>query len=165
MAYDRPDWHYGGDYPKELPSENGGTHIGIFLAWVIIRHLEGDLHHDNERDEQALQAVRDRTMTGRDFLFRQCDEKFWEDDLNEEGNRFAKWYYESNKEGRPCYIDDYAQVFDDMPNNSLYYLEDSWANYELMAKVIDRRFDEWKRGVVPLPLGKFPKTKPWWKFW
>ena len=45
MSYDRADWHYGGDYPKDMPPENGGTHIGIFLAWAIIHHLEGDLHH------------------------------------------------------------------------------------------------------------------------
>jgi len=81
MAYDRVDWHYGGDYPKDLPPENGGTHIGIFLAWAIIHNLEGELHHEDERDQKALQAIRDRTMTGRDFLIRQCDEKFWEEDF------------------------------------------------------------------------------------
>jgi hypothetical protein len=36
---DRADWHYGGDYPPDLPSENGGTHIGIYLAWIIHRRL------------------------------------------------------------------------------------------------------------------------------
>jgi hypothetical protein len=34
---DRADWHYGGGdlYPKELPPENGGTHIGMYLAWIV----------------------------------------------------------------------------------------------------------------------------------
>jgi hypothetical protein len=38
---DRADWHYGGGdlYPKELPPENGGTHIGMYLAWIIQRGL------------------------------------------------------------------------------------------------------------------------------
>ena len=35
MAIDRMDWHYGGDYPEGLPTENGGTHIGFYLTWII----------------------------------------------------------------------------------------------------------------------------------
>jgi hypothetical protein len=38
-SIDRADWHYGGDYPPDLPSENGGTHIDIYLAWIIHRRL------------------------------------------------------------------------------------------------------------------------------
>lgn len=34
---DRADWHYDGQYPKGLPPENGGTHIGMFLVWVAIQ--------------------------------------------------------------------------------------------------------------------------------
>lgn len=30
--YDRADWHSGGDFPKDLTDEAGGTHIGMFLA-------------------------------------------------------------------------------------------------------------------------------------
>ena len=43
MAYDKTDWHYGGDYPENLPSKNGGTHIGMFLAWAINNNLEGEI--------------------------------------------------------------------------------------------------------------------------
>jgi len=39
-SIDRAHGHYSdGDYPKELPSENGGTHIGMYLAWIIQRGL------------------------------------------------------------------------------------------------------------------------------
>jgi hypothetical protein len=34
MSYDRADWHYGGNYPKGLPPENGGTHIGMASSRV-----------------------------------------------------------------------------------------------------------------------------------
>ena len=64
MAYDRIDWHYGGeDYPEDLAYDNGGTHIGLFLAWAINRGLEGELHQ--VESQEALKAVRNRTMTGR----------------------------------------------------------------------------------------------------
>src|SRR5256885_578130 len=91
MAYDRADWHHGGNFPKGLPDEAAGTHIGMFLAWAIICGLEGD----DLKSEcgQQLEAVRARTMTGRDFLLNVCDEKFWESDLSDEGNAFAKVYY------------------------------------------------------------------------
>jgi hypothetical protein len=42
MAYDRADWHYGSDFPNDVPDENGGTHIGMFLAWAIINNWHFD---------------------------------------------------------------------------------------------------------------------------
>ena len=138
MAYDRADWHYGGDYPEGLPPENGGTHIGMFLAWAIHRGLEGAIHHEDAADEQALAAVRERRMTGREFLINQCDEKFWEDDLSEEGNRFARSYYATNR-----YYEDYeAALAASLP--TLYHVEDSWGNFDKISTVLDRRYQEWK---------------------
>ena len=93
MAYDRADWHYGGDFPADLPPENGGTHIGMFVAWAISHGLEGDLRREDSA--ASVEAVRERRMTGREFLFGACDEKFWEEDLSDEGNAFAGWYYAS----------------------------------------------------------------------
>jgi hypothetical protein len=143
MSYDRMDWHYGGDFPKGLPSEAGGTHIGMFLAWAITRGLEGDMHRTDSA--AALEAVRNRTMTGRDFLMEQCDEKFWEDDLNAEGNAFAKFYYEGD--GPESYLADYEAVLGGaLP--SLYHVDDSWANFDALAPVIDRRFAEWRRSLM-----------------
>jgi len=137
MAYDRADWHYGGDYPAGLPPENGGTHIGMFLGWAIMNGLEGQFHRDES--PTALAAVRARQMTGRQFLFKACDEKFWEEDLSDEGNGFAKDYYESNR-----YLDDYeAALAGDLP--TLYHVEDTWQNYDRIAPVISQRFEEWRR--------------------
>ena len=38
-SIDQADWHYAGDFPRELPPEAGGTHIGMYLAWIIQRDL------------------------------------------------------------------------------------------------------------------------------
>ena len=35
MKYDDASWHYGGDFPADLPQAAGATHIGMFLAWLI----------------------------------------------------------------------------------------------------------------------------------
>ena len=47
MAIDNANWHYGGDgFPEDLPPEAGGTHIGMFLAWAIINHLESEMQRE-----------------------------------------------------------------------------------------------------------------------
>lgn len=136
MAIDRMDWHYDGDFPEGLPDENGGTHIGIYLAWIINNDLQGELHNDDSAE--ALQNVKDRKITGRDFLIDQCDEKFWDEDLNEEGLAFTEFYYSDN------YFDDYKQVLS-KNLSSIYHVEDTWKNYDNIAALIDKRFKEWKR--------------------
>lgn len=143
MAYDRADWHYGGNFPKGVPDENGGTHIGIFLAWAIINKLEGELHQEDSIE--ALESVRKRKITGRDFLFEQCDEKFWEEDLNEFGNAFAKHYYGDGGESG-LYFEDYINVLCGEDEQNFYYVEDTWENFDKLEPFISQRFEEWKSG-------------------
>ena len=139
-SYDRIDWHYGGDFPKNLPPENGGTHIGMFLTWIIESDLIGDLHR--EESQELLQKVLNRQITGRDFLIEACDEKFWEEDLNEEGNEFTKYYFDSD-DGDLNYVNDYSQILgDDL--ESLYEVEDSWENYDKLKPILDSRYRTWR---------------------
>jgi hypothetical protein len=142
VAIDRADWHSGGNYSADLPPENGGTHIGMFLAWAILNGLQSELHDEESRDELA--AVRGRRMTGREFLFRVCDGKFWEDDLSAEGNEFAAAYYlGEGGRGYGAYIGDYETALAaGLP--STYHVEDTWNNYDVIAPVISRRFAKWR---------------------
>ena len=141
-SYDRADWHYDGeDFPMDAPPERGGTRIGMFLAWCIISGLEGQFH--KEESVVSLEAVRNRTMTGTEFLFKECDEKFGDEDLSEEGNRFAEHYYESN-----LYNSDYSESLGQLADN-LYDVEDTWENYDLIAKMIDERFRQWRNPKKP----------------
>lgn len=138
-SIDRMDWHYGGDFPKGLSNENGGTHIGMYLAWIINNDLVGELHLEDSPD--SITAKKARKLTGRDFLIKECDEKFWEDDLNEEGLAFTKYYY-SDSGGMKEYISDYAETFSGL--DSLYEVEDTWDNYDIISKIIDQRYNKWK---------------------
>ena len=140
MAIDRADWHYGGDYPEELPPKNGGTHIGMFLAWVIHNSLEGP--ELREYAQESLEAVKARRMTGCEFLFTECDEKLIESDLSDEANAFAAWYY-STPEGEMPYVDDYSNALaEDLP--TVYYVADSWENYDKIAPIISAAYAQWK---------------------
>jgi hypothetical protein len=142
VAIDRADWHSGGDFPADLPPENGGAHIGMFLAWIIHNGLEGEFH--NQESSADLEAVRARRMTGREFLFQACDGKFWDEDLCAEGNAFAAAYYSgAGGKGYGAFIEDYERALAfGLP--STYHVEDTWANYDTIEPVISGYHIKWR---------------------
>ncbi|EKT62644.1 hypothetical protein [Providencia burhodogranariea] len=138
MAFDRMDWHYGGDYPEQLPNVNGGTHIGFYLTWLIHTGLIGEFHLEESIDELA--AVCERKMNGREFLITMCDEKFTNEDVNEEGSKFTEFYFQAEDGG---FFDDYERVLaQGLP--SVYHVENTWENYDKIALVIDEVYNNWK---------------------
>ncbi len=38
MAFDKMDWH-AVTFPDSIPYENAGTHIGMYLAWLVNNDL------------------------------------------------------------------------------------------------------------------------------
>jgi hypothetical protein len=142
VAVDRMDWHYAGDYPDDLSNENSGTHIGFYLAWIINNNLESDLHRDESASELA--SVRERKMSGREFLITMCDEKFIYEDLNKEGHAFTVYYYEAEANG---YFYDYGNnLTKNLP--SIYHVENSWENYDVIAPVITEAYRLWKENHI-----------------
>ncbi|HEX9407079.1 MAG TPA: hypothetical protein VF975_07160 [Thermoanaerobaculia bacterium] len=140
MKYDDASWHYG-DFPSDLSHENGATHIAMFLAWAITRDLLGEMHLEDPEDRRDAEAVKQRDADPREVFLKWCDEKLTDEDLSEEGNAFASSYYENRY---------YVDLEETVPykGNSVYRIENSWENYELMFKVLDRRFEEWRRRVA-----------------
>lgn len=147
MIYDRADWHYTGDYPRDLPPQNGGTHIGFFFSWAVHHQLESE--QLAQSDPEALAAIRARQLGGREFLARHCGGQLGESELNATGNAFAHDYYDSE-----LYFKDYAETLA-AGCPSLYHVDDTWANYDVMAPVIAGRFEAWKKAT----------RRKWWKFW
>ena len=157
MAIDRADWHYGGDYPEKLSDENGGTHIGMYLNWIIENDLIDTLYLEDSI--QGVEEVKSKKITGREFLFEYCDGKFKEDHLNEEGLKFTQFYYLAPHDAEGAYgtyLEDYQELLVLAEFDSLYEVSNTWENYEKIAKRIDERYQKWKS-----PGGQ----KPWllWK--
>jgi len=141
MKYDDASWHYGGNFPKDLPDAAGATHTGMFLAWALLHGLSGSIHTDDFPDHIArLQA---RGITPGQFFLECCDGKFTDEDLNEIGNAFAAAYYDFKK---GHFLKDYESVaLRDRP--SLYHVPDTWDTFDALKPVFDRRFKEWGRNA------------------
>jgi len=146
-TFDRADWHSGDlRYPRDLPPEAAGTHLGMLLAWAILRRRISAEHEP----APGVRAVRRRATTGRDFLFAACDGALRAQDLNEEGAAFARVYFQDGRGNirRDGYLADYERVLGGELAD-LYRVADTWPNFDLLAKVIDLRFDQWQRRHGP----------------
>ena len=136
MKYDDASWHFGGDFPRDLPQEAGATHIGMFLAWALLSGLGGEIHAP-----EALQELLSRSVTPGAFFMSECDGKLTSEDLNDEGNAFASEYYPPET-GQ--FVTDYdASLGGALPD--LYHVADSWENFDQIKLLLDRRFQEWKK--------------------
>ena len=143
MKYDDASWHYGGDFPKDLPPEAGATHIGMFVAWCWLHGMAGTEILEDFPDIAHRVALRSATP-GTLFL-ELCDEKFIDSDLNDEGNAFAQDYYDNESKGyRHKYYADLEKL---APQNfpSLYHLPDTWETFDKIAPVLDERFRHWRK--------------------
>jgi len=138
MKYDDASWHYGGDFPEHLPDEAGATHIGMFVCWAIDAGLVGEIHAQDF--PEMLLRLKNRDLTPGAWFILACDEKFTDEDLNEQGNRFAEVYY--LKDGPSGYLADYSSVFPD--NDDVYSVPDTWASFEKLKPIIDSRYSAWK---------------------
>jgi hypothetical protein len=133
MVYDKAKWHSDGNFPKGLPYENGGTHIGMFLAWAIIHGMAGpDLIADAGDDLTVLQS---RQITGRTLLFRHLDGVLSDEDLSKNGNMFAAHYYKR-------YMGEYDRLIRQrLP--TAYHASDDWPTYDQVSAMIDKRYSEY----------------------
>jgi len=139
MKYDDASWHYGGNFPKDLPPKAGATHTGMFVSWCILNGLGGELHF--EEPTTLLEQLRARTITPADYFIEACDEKFKDEDLTDEGNAFAAAYFDFKK-GE--YLNDYERTLaKNVP--SVYHVEDTWVNFDLLAPLIHQRYAAWKK--------------------
>jgi hypothetical protein len=152
MSYDRANFDYSTE-AEPLPKGHAATHIGMFLAWAVLCGLESNFHR--QHSAEALVKLRRREITGRQFFEAACNERFSERDLSEEGNAFARYYYTDEAGQRGAYFADYRQVLAaGLP--SFWHVADNWDNYERIAPVITRRYEEWKNPS---------RRKRWWQFW
>jgi hypothetical protein len=139
MKYDDASWHYGGNFPKDLPMEAGATHTGMFVAWALLSGLAGEIFINDFPNE--LEKLRSRECTPGQFFLSSCDGKFTNEDLNDIGNAFAQSYFDFK---RGAYLKDYEGLLGkNLPTS--YHVSDTWENFDRLRPVLDRRLAEWRQ--------------------
>ena len=139
VKYDDCDFYPDDD--GELPGAQRGVHLKLFIAWVVDRGL-----HRNEEafdDPSITEGYRARTRS-RDDLFAALDGKLTSNELNDDANAFARWYYASGE-----YFADFSEVC--VRGNTV---DESDAAYTRLCRRLDLRFR-----------GEEPAGAPWWAFW
>jgi hypothetical protein len=139
LKYDDASWHYGGDFPEDLPDEAGATHTGMFVAWALLSGLSGSIHIEDFPED--IPKLRERTLTPGQFFLASCDGKFTDEDLNAEGNSFVQAYFDFEKGN---YLADYESALGEgLP--TMYHVPDTWASFDMLKPILDRRLREWRR--------------------
>ncbi|HXC01629.1 MAG TPA: hypothetical protein VNU49_03185 [Opitutaceae bacterium] len=145
-VYDKAKYHYETIEQHDLSEEHAANHTVVFLRWLIDRRMMSEFF-----EKEAVEILR-KFRAGQATIHQVYE--WWDcclidDMLSEEGNAFAKHYFDF-EHGR--YIHDYiATLKHGLPTE--FHIDYSEGNYQTMKKVIDRRYEEWKK----------PKKK-WWLF-
>ena len=141
LVYDDAAYHQGAPVfsPQTLNPNNSATHIGMYLAWIILSRFESFALRQLAPTE--VEQVRNKEMTGREFLLAHCAGRLTSDALNKEAQIFTEHYYEDQ------FLHDYDEVLV-VHAGGTYAVLDSWANYDRLAAVIDKRLREY-RGARP----------------
>jgi hypothetical protein len=137
IIYDKPKYHYEGDFPGSLDQVQAYVHIGMFLGWLCDMGLLSEIFCDDFRPE--INQYLKREITGAKLL-RLVGGSLVSDMLSDVGNHFTEKYYAS------ChYIDDYIDTLAaSLP--SMYHVQDTWENY---AKLRERLSQRYERGADP----------------
>jgi hypothetical protein len=141
VIYDDALYHEGASVflTKRLNPQNAGTHIGMYLAFIILNRLES--FSLRQTAAVAVEEVRSKQMTGRELLFAHSAGRLTSDALNKEGQAFTESYYEEQ------YLRDFHEVLVSRATGT-YTVVDSWANYDRLAAVMDQRLRDY-RGLKP----------------
>ncbi|MFJ7736466.1 hypothetical protein ACIQ2D_08980 [Lysinibacillus sp. NPDC097287] len=136
VVYDKAKYHYQGEFPNDISYDQAFVHTGMFLGWIIDNNLFSE--EFKEETQIEINKFRQRDISGTQ-IYKIWDGVLVDDMLNDEGNKFAKFYFDFET---GLYLKDYEEIFQNI--DTLYHVNDNWENYFKIKEVIDRRFKEYK---------------------
>lgn len=134
MKYDDANWHSGGDFPQNSPTEFGGTHIALYLRWCFCKGWAGEIH--TEDYPELIEQVIDGTKSATEFFFEYCDGKLTDEDLSAEGNQFTNQYYGD----KGLYLGDYSMHFDEL----CYVASEDKHDFKKFSEMVENRLQSGK---------------------
>ena len=91
IIYDKAKYHYDGQFPNDLSSDQALVHTGMFLGWIIDKGLfSGEFEEDIEEE---IKKFKSREVIGTK-VYKDCDGVIANDMLEVEGNEFSQDYFD-----------------------------------------------------------------------
>jgi hypothetical protein len=132
--YDDVEWeHETGFVPPDDP-DAALTHMALFVAWIVLHDFGGAELLEFAEEVEKLKA---RTITPREFAQVTLDGSFSSYDVAAALHPFMKSYYLGNG-----YRKAYGKLCNDT-KVAFYAMPDSWASYDRVAAVIDKKYAAW----------------------
>ncbi len=135
--YDRAEYHAKTIAEEELPAKQAFVHTGMFVGWLVESGLLSEKFSETTKEDTEAFAKR---LSSGPVLYERWQGILQDDMLGTEGAAFAKAYFDFD---RGHYLEDYAEVLAP-EEETLFGVEDTWENYDLLAKRLHRRFAEWQ---------------------
>ncbi len=142
MAIDRIDWHWDSvtdDISEDEHWERAGAHIGYFIEWAYKKGLAPDNSETNDVEE--YQKVINSEKNGIQFLIENCDTKYWEEDLNEQGQKFASFAYD-------MYLSNLEMILGHKPYTENYNKQD----FQKVSEYLDKVYADYLTNPTPEPI-------------
>ncbi len=144
-VYDKAKYHHETIEQLGLSQKHAANHTVFFLRWLIEQDL---MAKSFVEEEEILEKFRAGSSSIHK-VYEWWDCCLTDDMLSEEGNKFARHYFDFDN-GK--YLQDYIETLQgSLPSE--FHIDYTEENYQRMKEVIDRRYKEWK----------LPK-KSWWSF-
>jgi predicted DNA-binding WGR domain protein len=139
IIFDNASWHYGGDFPCELDSHQAYIHTGFFIGWLLRKKLfTSEFQKDNI---EGISKFLRKDITAPEFYKVYMDGKFMSYELNDQGIAFTIYYFDTDF-SKSMYLDDLIAIL--CKNiSSIYYIKDNWQNFEIIADLINQRYQDW----------------------
>ena len=139
--YDDAEYHFSEkilkEYGEEFSIKQSYVHGGMYLKWALDNGLTGG--ESIEFFSQKLELLKSREIKGSELL-EDMDGVLDSLCLNDEGQRFTKWYFGVEKNS---YFEDFEKTLSKDLSDYLL-VEDTWENFDLISKVISNRYEQWK---------------------
>jgi hypothetical protein len=153
-AYDKGKYHDDTVAELGLPEAHADHHTAFFLRWLVERALLSAAFEDE--CAELLGAHRAGAASACD-VYAWCDRVLADDMLSDEGNAFARDYFDFDC---GAYLADYARVLQrDLP--SQYHVPFTDENYRALRDVIDARHAEWRARPPAPPAAPAPAGGVW----
>lgn len=143
MIYDKAKYYFD-DLPEDLPIEQAYVHTGMFLGWIIENNLFSKEFEERSKDD--INRFKLRQITGTQ-IYMKWGGVFADDMLNDGGNQFARYYFNTDKRWK--YMNDYMDIFV-TAGETLYHVQDAWENYFELKEEIDYSYMFWKKNIEKL---------------